>query len=294
MYLPKAKVVPSKLWGKNFMFRGPYHKGLLSPFNWLKFCEVHGVKPVLKDRWGLEHDLVKEDIQIIFTDSQFKLAKLYKSHAEFKNYYKKFGCQFVIAQFEEDWPPDKSMNYQFIQALEDFTDEEIKEFTAKTHDKIMNLARDSETMLKTLKADVNSFVKDKVALRLYPELLRDGYSREQLKDIKKRMLLDAKSGTIKCRNKRLYVLPDWYAACERWFIGKERPCGLLEKNEIACKPYLRFEKADVLRSPSLYMEHAVRYISKKPEVYEWLNSDGIYTSTNDLISRILQFDQRSN
>ena len=149
-------------------------------------------------------------------------------------------------------------------------------------------------MLETLKAKENSYQADKVALAIYPELLRDGYSRQQLKDIKKRMLLDAKSGTIRCRNKRLYVIPDWYGVCERVFLGIEHPKGLLEKNEIACKPYLKYDKADVLRSPSLYMEHAVRTITKKPEVYEWLSSDGIATSLHDLISRILQFDQRSN
>ena len=114
MYLPNATIVPEELRGKNFMIRGNYHKGLLSPFDYIKFCTVHGVKPVIKDRWGLEHDLVKEDIQIIFTDSQFKLAKLYKSHQEFKDFFKKYNCEFVIAQFEEDEPPDKTMNYQFI------------------------------------------------------------------------------------------------------------------------------------------------------------------------------------
>ena len=290
MYLPGAKIIPINLQGKNFMFRGPFYKGLLSPFQYLEFCKENGVDPVIKDRWGLQHDLIKEDIQIIFTDSQFKIAKLFKSHQEFKDAFKKNDCHFVIAQFEEDWPQDKNFNYQFIQSLVDFTDEEIKEFTAKTHNKIMNLAKDSDAMLKTLKADENSFAKDKVALALYPELLRDGYSRAQLKDIKKRMLLDAKSGAIRCKNKRLYAIPDFYAACERWFMGIERPKGLLERDEIACKTFIKYEKADVLRSPHLYFEHAIRNISKDPNVYKWLISDGIYTSVNDLISRILQFD----
>ena len=293
MYRPDATVVPANLRGKNFMFRGPWHKGLLSPFDWLKFCKLHGIKPVLRDRWGLEHDLIAEDIQIIFCDSQFKLAKLYSSHQEFKEAYKRCRAEFVIAQFDEDWPPDKTMNYQFIQALQDFTDEEILKFTAKAHQKIMDLAKDQATMLRTLKADKNSYMKDKVALALYPELLRDGYSRSQLKDAKKRMLLDAKSGTIKCANKRLYVIPDFYAACCRWFLGEEHPAGLLAKDEIACKPFLKFDKADVLRSPSLYMEHFVAKIKKDPEVYKWFTTDAIVTSVNSLVSRILQFDQRS-
>ena len=182
------------------------------------------------------------------------------------------------------------------QTLQDFTDDEIKEFTAKTHKRILGIAKDPEAMKRTLKADEKSiekgsmFSKDKVAISMYPELLRDGYSRSQLKDIKKRMILDAKSGTIKCQNKRLYVVPDWYAACEHLFCGIAQPVGLLKKDEIGCRPFLKFDKADVLRSPSLYMEHAVRRISKDPKVYKWLNSDGIYTSVQDLISRVLQFD----
>lgn len=293
MYLPNASIVPESIRGKNFMIRANYIKGLLSPFDYLKFCEVNGVEPVIEDYWMHPHNLVEEDIQVILTVSQFKLAKLYPSWQAYKDSFKRYGCQFVIAQFEEDWPPDKTMNYQFIQALQDFTNEEIKEFTSKTHKRILSLAKDPSAMLRTLKADEESFLKDKIALSIYPELLRDGYSRTQLKDIKKRMLFDAKSGTIKCKNKRLYVVPDWYAACEFWFLHNEHPKGLLEKDEIACSVFKNYEKADVLRSPSLYMEHAPRRICKKQEVYNWLCSDGIYTSVSDLISRILQFDRWS-
>ena len=59
MYRPDATIVPVELLGKNFMTRGPYHKGLLSPWDWVRFCKEHNVKPVIKDRWGLEHDLVE-------------------------------------------------------------------------------------------------------------------------------------------------------------------------------------------------------------------------------------------
>jgi len=295
MYIPGSDVIPVDLDGKNFMMRGPTFKGLLSPFSVLEFCKKHGIEPIIKDRWGKVWNIEKDNIQIIFTDSQFKCGKLFTSYEEFKEQYKKNGCQFVIAQFEEDWPPDKTMNYQFIQALTNFTNEEIKEFTAKTHRRIMNLAKDPASMLSALKAKEDSYLKDKIALSIYPELLRDGYSRAQLKDVKKRMLLDAKSGTIRCKNKRLYVVPDWYAACEHWFLNLEKPDGLLEKDEVGCSIYKKdYEKADVLRSPSLYMEHCVVRISKNPEVYKWLCSDGIYTSVKSLISRVLQFDQRSN
>ena len=145
-------------------------------------------------------------------------------------------------------------------------------------------------MLQALKAEKDSYMKDKAALALYPELLRDGYSRSQLKDTKKRMLLDAKAGTIKCKNKRLYVIPDFYAACEHWFLGIENPSGLLAKDEIVCKTFINYEKADVLRSPHLFMEHYIARITKNPEVYRWFTSDGVVTSVKSLVSRVLQFD----
>ena len=114
MYLPGAKIVPEDLRGKNFMYRGSWFKGLLTQFDYLKFCEVNNANPIVKDFWGNEHDLIKEDIQMIFFDSQFKLAKLYKDYDEYKYYFHKTNAHFCIAQFEEDDLPDKNFNYQMI------------------------------------------------------------------------------------------------------------------------------------------------------------------------------------
>ena len=51
------------------------------------------------------------------------------------------------------------------------TDEEIDRLISKTHNKLANIAKDKDTMLKTLKANVESPMPDKVALYLYPALL---------------------------------------------------------------------------------------------------------------------------
>lgn len=58
---------------KNFMFRAPWIKGLLGVFDFKKFIEVNNYSPIIKDVYGQEHDVIKEDIQIIFTKSQFKM-----------------------------------------------------------------------------------------------------------------------------------------------------------------------------------------------------------------------------
>ena len=149
-------------------------------------------------------------------------------------------------------------------------------------------------MLKVMKADKASNNPLRAALAYYPELLREGYVKQQIKDTKKRMLLDARSGKVRMKNKRLFAIPDFYAASEFYFQHIEKPEGLLPKGTIACKVYRKYNKADVLRSPSLYCEHSIQKISHDPEVYKWFTTNGVYTSCADLISRILQFDRRSN
>jgi hypothetical protein len=281
--------LPSAL-DRNAMLRGPWIKGLLTPFDFLRFCRENNVQPVLEDIWGRKHDLVAEDIQIVLTKSQFKLWNFYDSWDDYCDRFEKCGCAFALTNREEDYFPDKELCYQFLQTLTDMSDEDIRALTARTHDRIEHLASDPEAMLRTLQADLSSDIPYRQALRLYPELLRDGYAKESLKAIKKRMVLDAKSGRIKCRNKRLFVIPDMYAACEHWFLGIKEPNGLLKDGEIACRVYRGWKKADCLRSPHLYFEHCPRTIVDDDNVYKWLASNGVYTSCKDLISKPLAFD----
>lgn len=274
----------------NFMTRGPFFKGLLCSFDYMRFCSVNNIKPVIKDAWGLEHDLLAENIKIIFTTSQFKVYKLFKSWDQYKTMFKESGGRFCKTNYEEQEIHNTYLNYQMLQTLTDFTDEEVKQLTADEHEKIVGVTKNKDAMLKTLGADKNSESAYKAALSFYPELLREAYSKESLKSIRKRMLLDAKSGKIRCKNKRLFAVPDLYAACQFWFMGIEKPDGLLKDGEIACKIFRRFNKADVLRSPHLYMEHCVRTIVHDQNVYDWFYTNGIVTSCKDLISHVLQMD----
>ncbi len=61
---------------KNFMFRAPWIKGLLGVFDFRKFIDRHNCSSVIQDIYGKEHDVIKEDIQIIFTKSQFKCGNI--------------------------------------------------------------------------------------------------------------------------------------------------------------------------------------------------------------------------
>jgi hypothetical protein len=91
---------------KNFMLRAPWIKGLICSFDFLKFCKVNDAPPIIKDIYGKEHNLVEENIQIIFTKSQFKLWKYYRSWDHYKQCFKENNCVLNRTNFEEDDIPD--------------------------------------------------------------------------------------------------------------------------------------------------------------------------------------------
>lgn len=274
----------------NTMIRMPWIKGLITEFDFIRFCNEHNIPCEIDDIYGLKHDLIKEDIQIILTASQFKMYKYYNNWQEYKDYFKLYGCHVCITNYEEEIPEDTELNYQFIQSVIDMKDDEIDCMTRYIHDRINNLCNDKDSMLDILGADEDSALPYKQCLFLYPELLRDGYSRETLKAIKKRMLYDARSGAIKCRNKRLFAIPDMYAFCEFLFLGIKEPKGLIPAGEVFSRIHLKYDECDVLRSPHLYFDHAVRKFNKSEECKDWFRTNGIYTSCHDLITRILQMD----
>lgn len=233
----------------NFMVRAPWIKGLLTSFDYLEFCKHHDIEPVIEDYWGVKHHLAEENIRVIFTESQFKLAKYYDDWDHYKRCFKECGCHQCATNYEEDYIADTYLNYQMIQTLTDFSDREIDQFIRPTKQKIESISEDKDTMLRVLNAEENSDSPYRQALYFYPELLREAYARNTLKDIKRRWVQDARSGKIKCRNKRLFAIPDMYAACEFWFLGIKEPHGQLQDGEVACKVYEQYDKADVLRSP---------------------------------------------
>ena len=69
MMLPDAFGVEQR----NKMVRLPWIKGLLGVFDFRKFIEYHDADPIIRDIYGKEHNVIEEDIQVIFTKSQFKM-----------------------------------------------------------------------------------------------------------------------------------------------------------------------------------------------------------------------------
>lgn len=284
---------------KNFMFRAPWIKGLLGVFDFKRFIEINEYSPIITDIYGKKHDIVEEDIQIIFTKSQFKMYKYYDSWEEYKEYFKKYHCSAGKCNIEEDRIKNAKINYQMLQTLTNITDDEINLLTQKSSERINNVCNSKDTMMDILgitpyNTHLTPFQK---AVKLYPTLLSDTYAKDVIREVKNSLLKKYRSGKLEVTGKYTFLLPDYYAACEYWFGHIDTPTGLLSDKEVFCWLFKRYEKLDCLRSPHLYKEHAIRfntasdgYGERINQIREWFITDGIYANTYDLISKILMYD----
>lgn len=294
-------ILPQKC-KKNRMIRPPWIKGLLIPTPFDVFIKKANEKDgninhgIIKDIYGKEWDVLNDEIEIIFTKSQFKMWKYYNSWQDYVDKFNKYNCQAGYCNEEEDIFNNAKINYQMLQTLTDITDDELKDICKTTIHNIKNIGRDKRTMLKILgvtKSNVNKNYLQQ-ALEIYPELLIDTYSKEILKQVKRSMVKNGRAGKVDIDGVYTFICPDVYAFCEYLFLGDNDPKGLLKDGEVFCKLYSDGEKLDCLRSPHLYREHAIRKntigtidsIKRK----DWFITNGLYTSCKDAISKLLMFD----
>ena len=283
----------------NMMVRIPFIKGLIGVFDFRKFIEFNGGNPVIKDIYGVEHNVIEEDIQVIFTKSQFKLYKYYDNYEDYKHKYKQYNCQAGFTNPEEERIKNATINYQMLQSLIDITDEEIDEIIKISVDTLQNMTSTVDGVKNVL--GITPYNTNKTAFQkavtIYPELLNDVFVKNKLRDVKDSLVKHFKGGKLKVDGKYTFILPDLYAACEYWFLNNSNPDGLLTDGEVFCWLYRKAEKLDCLRSPHLYFEHSIRnnvacnsYGDRQQQIREWFGTKALYTSCHDLISKILQFD----
>ena len=280
---------------KTQIIRAPWIKGLVSYFDfrgWLKeYCPSDDW--VVTDIYGKEWKILEDDVQYILTKSMFKLHKFYPSWLCYKANFKSYGCYFGCCKVEEDYIPKARINYQMLQSLSDMSDNEIERLIAKTVDEIDSVGIDYQATMRLLGATEYNQTKTAMqeALTIYPELFKDIYNREILKQTKKSLVKQAKGGRLRINGKYLFISPDPVAFCEWLFKGEQFPNGLLENGEVYTNQFKDGDELDCLRSPHLYQEHAVRINKRNKLTDKWLGGTKcVYFSCHDMISRILQQD----
>ena len=280
--------------GPTRMVRLPWVKGLLVTFPFDKFIqEKCGGEAIVTDIYGQEHDILAEGIKYIFTKSQFKLYKYYQSWDCYKIKFKFFQCEACYCNIEEPYIPKSRINYQMLQTLSDMKDDEIQRLIRQSVEEIEAIGNDYQTTMRLLGA--TEYNKNpswfQEALMIYPELFRDPYCRDILKQTKQSLVKQAKGGRLRVNGKYLFLSPDLYAFCEWLFLDEQNPKGLLKDGEVYTSEFKNDDELACLRSPHLYREWPIKQNKRNEELDKWFGmTKCIYTSCHDLISRILQFD----
>lgn len=280
---------------KTQIVRGPWIKGLVSFFDfraWLKeYCPASDW--CVTDIYGEKWNIIEDDIQYILTKSMFKLYKFYPSWLCYKTNFKTYNCYFGCCKVEDDYIPNARINYQMLQSLGDMTDDEIEKLICRTVEEIESIGNDYQTTMRLLGATDYNINKSSFqeALMVYPELFKDQYSRDILKQTKKSLVKQAKGGRLRINGKYLFISPDPFAFCEWLFKEEQFPKGLLNNGEVYTNQFKNGDELDCLRSPHLYQEHAVRVNKRNELTDKWFGKTKcVYFSAHDMISRILQQD----
>ena len=289
-----AGMVSPELSDKNFMVRLPWTKGLLGVFDFKGFIKENGCSSKIKDIWGKEWDVFEDDIQIIFTKSQLKMAAYYESWDDYKTRFKKYECCAGKCNVEEDYFKKSHLNYQMVQSFIDYKISELKQMCTDSVNFINGICSDKDIQLELFGINqdkpFNKYSGMQKCLIEYNGLIKDNYFRDQLRDFRKKLIKDLYSSKFRVNGYYTFLLPDFYAFCERLFMGKEIPEGLLADGEVYCRLHEFGKEVDCLRSPHLYFEHAIRNNVSRPELSKWFMTDGCYASTHDVISKILMYD----
>jgi len=168
--------------------RSSYVKGLLVNFDFKNFNYLNDNQKYITDIYGDKIEI--ENIDVILSESQFKLWNCYSSTKEYTNNCKKNNILFGasrISPSEKDEKKHVFSNYQFTQILSDITDEKIEKFCKPTLDYLNDLIGDSQEkmLLYMLGNNINNIdkdyffdsIQDKIvkALMINPEVKNDSY-----------------------------------------------------------------------------------------------------------------------
>jgi hypothetical protein len=107
-------------------------------FDFLEFAKTVANTYIIKDIYGFEHDV--RDIDLIITQSQFKLWNCYDNWAHYEACLRKSGIQWGISRVTPNKDKDfVRTNYQFSQVL-NLSDDDISELCKPTTEWLKNIS----------------------------------------------------------------------------------------------------------------------------------------------------------
>ena len=279
----------AKLWAEDmhlnyvpcsFVVRTAFVKGNLVPFDFKEYAKEHGVTTI-KDRYGTEYNV--EDVDVLLSESQFKMAKYYSSWEGYLSYHKAYNLKWGVARYNKEFDDEYVLtNYQYIQVL-NLNKEDIDGLISYTTNWIKNICSGNleyaltyNVGVKNPALNVDSIINScgstfTKAIIKNPEMLKDGFVQRKIYNSIKESIRQAKIGRIWVKGNYSFMISDPVAQC-RSALGLS-PDGLLPANHV----YGNFwNERDIsgevclLRSPlTYYSEVNVQELSNTEEMQKW-------------------------
>lgn len=294
------------------MIRLPFIKGLIAycPRRaFVDWCSANSI-PIHKvvDIYGKSYSI--NEIDYIFTKSQFKMWKYYSNVLDengniiktgwevYKENFKKYGCDACRCNVERGVKLNSKTNYQVLQTLTtEMTDDDILSLASYDINCLNGIGRNVQCMLNVLGANekkndhMNWLQK---SLILYPEMLKDFYVKTLLKNTKDSMIKNFRSGKFSINGAYVFAIPDTLACLQYWFTDIDKTdlskFGFVRQGNVSCRLFQNQEELDCLRSPHLDHAHCIRKNQINDKTKTWTKSNGIYIGMQDIMSKLLMYD----
>ena len=270
-YLPSA-----------FVVRNAFCKGLVAVFDFHRFARDVAGRDEITDIWGNKYHC--GDIDVILTQSQFKLWSAFKSWEQYLEGIHRSDLHWGVSKVAPDPKLEKSVvftNYQFLQVL-NFDDENMKGLCDYTVDWFKNVcggdinaliiyllgkAARSKTVADVWQRISDPFIK---AILLESDLARDSYIKDRIsRSIEKKMKL-SKMGKLLTRGNFQFMIADPYGLAQHAF-GME-VTGLLKEHQHYSQYWNKFGAKQVIaeRAPLTWRSEVnVLNLQDEFEMNDW-------------------------
>ena len=264
----------------SFVVRTAFIKGNLVTFDFKEYARENGITKI-KDRYGTEYDI--EEIDVLLSESQFKMAKYYSAWEGYLSYHHSYNLKWGVARYNKEYDDEYVLtNYQYIQVL-NLSNDDIKGLVSYTTNWFKNICSGNKLYslaynigVKNPDDDFNEIINScgsafTKAIVKNSSMLEDGYVQRKIYNSIKESIRQAKLGRIWIKGNYQFMISDPIAQV-RSALGLE-PRGALQANEV----YSNFwNKRNIsgeiclMRSPlTHYSEINVERLADTEEMSRW-------------------------
>lgn len=236
------------LWGQDmqlpftpcsFVARSCFVKGNLVTFDFKEYARRQGISQI-RDKWGVAYNI--EDIDVILSESQFKIHKYYNSWQDYLAYAQRGHINWGVARYNKRFDADEVLvNYQYIQSLT-LNQEEIHGLIQPTVEWIQQVCsgrtlpallytfgpKNDDAMFQSLYGSAQTNATKAIVKNV--DFLKDTYVQRKIYKNIAETINKAKIGKIWVRGNYQFMISDPVAQCQS-ALGLE-PVGLLRKDQV--------------------------------------------------------------